>query len=90
MPDDNTPTYRAFLLRYWRERPAGPGRELVWRLSLTDVAGEQLEYEFASLPELVDFLRLVLMADQPDSADPLDSPPGDAAQRPTIDEPSKL
>jgi hypothetical protein len=84
MPDDNTSTYRAFLLRYWREQPAVPDREPVWRLSLTDVAGEQLEYEFASLPELADFLRLVLMADQPDSAGPLDSPPGDMAEGPTI------
>ena len=85
MPDDNTPNYRAFLLRYWREQPAAPDREPVWRLSLTDVAGEQLEYEFASLPELVDFLRVILMADQPDSAGSLDSPTGDTAEEPTIE-----
>jgi hypothetical protein len=73
MPGDNTPTYRAFLLRYWREQPAVPDGEPVWRLSLTDVAGEQLEYQFASLSELVDFLRQILMADQPDSAGPPDA-----------------
>ena len=84
MPDDNSSTYRAFLLRYWREQPAGPDREPVWRLSLTDVAGEQLEYEFASLPELADFLRLVLMANQPDPGGPPDSPAGDALEGPTI------
>ena len=84
MPDDNTPTYRAFLLRYWREQPAEPDREPVWRLSLTDIAGEQLEYEFASLAELVDFLRVILMADQPDSAGPQDSSSGDTAEGPTI------
>jgi hypothetical protein len=84
MPDDNTSTYRAFLLRYWREQPAEPDREPVWRLSLTDVAGEQVEYEFASLPELADFLRLVLMADQTDAAAPPDSPPENEAEGPTI------
>jgi hypothetical protein len=84
MPDETTSTYRAFLLRYWREQPAAPDREPVWRLSLTDVAGEQLEYEFVSLPELADFLRLVLMADQPDPAGPLDSPPGEEAEGPII------
>jgi hypothetical protein len=85
MPDDKTPTYRSFLLRYWRERPAGSDREPVWRLSLTDVVGEQLEYEFASLPELANFLRLVLMADQPNSAAPLDSPSEDAVEGPAIE-----
>jgi hypothetical protein len=84
MRDDTTSTYQAFLLRYWREQPAIPDREPIWRLSLTDVAGEQLEYEFASLPELADFLRLVLMTDQPDPAGPLDSLPGDAVEGPTI------
>jgi hypothetical protein len=84
MPDDNTPTYRAFLLRYWREQPAAPDREPVWRLSLTDVAGEQLEYEFASLSELVDFLRVILMADQPDSAGLQDPASGEAAEGSTI------
>jgi hypothetical protein len=85
MHDDNTSTYRAFLLRYWQEQPALPDREPVWRLSLTDIAGEQREYEFVSLPELADFLRLVLMTDQPNPAAPLDSPPGDAAEQPTIE-----
>jgi hypothetical protein len=84
MPDDNPSTYRAFLLRYWQEQPAVPDRAPIWRLSLTDVDGEQLEYEFASLPELADFLRLVLMADQPDSTAPLNSLPGDAAEGPII------
>ena len=84
MPDDNPSAYRAFLLRYWREQPAAPDREPIWRLSLTDVAGEQLEYEFASLSELVDFLRVILMADQPDSADPQEQSSGDTAEEPTI------
>jgi hypothetical protein len=84
MADDNTSTYRAFLLRYWQEQPAIPDKAPIWRLSLTDVVGEQLEYEFASLPELADFLRLVLMADQPDSAAPPDSPPENEAEGPTI------
>ena len=83
MSDDNTPTYRAFLLRCWRESPEVPGKEPIWHLSLTDVAGEQTEYEFASLSELVDFLRLVLMAGQ-SGPDPLDSPPEDVTEGPTI------
>lgn len=52
------PTYRAFLLRCWREaeagRPAGPA---TWRFRLVEPGDAEAERGFASLEALLAYLR---------------------------------
>ena len=51
------PTYRAFLLRCWREAGAGPGGQAVWRFSLVEPGNGETERGFASLEALLAHLR---------------------------------
>ena len=59
---DQTDNY-AYILRLWRERPATPEQEAVWRISLTDArSGERRAF---SGPEaLLAFLRARVMEKQ--------------------------
>ena len=57
MSDDQTsPSYYAYLLRLWRERPAAPGRPAVWRFSIEDTRTRQRQ-GFGSLRALIAFLQ---------------------------------
>lgn len=49
--------YRAFLLRCWQELEAGQAGEPAWRFMLVEVGDEAGKRGFASLDELVDYLR---------------------------------
>ncbi|MBL7063652.1 MAG: hypothetical protein ISS49_05505 [Anaerolineae bacterium] len=63
---DKPPRYRAFLLRYWEERGQGARRGVVWRFSLEDAHTGQRQ-GFASLEEMVAFLRSQLKGKTPPS-----------------------
>jgi hypothetical protein len=56
------PTYRAFLLRCWREAGAGPGDPAAWRFRLVEPGDAEAERGFASLEALMAFLRRELEA----------------------------
>jgi hypothetical protein len=49
-------TYRVYLLRLWRERPASPQHPAVWRYSVEDTCTRQ-RHGFGRLEELTAFLR---------------------------------
>ena len=51
------PTYRAFLLRCWREAEAGPSGRAAWRFCLAQPGDGETERGFADLEALVAFLR---------------------------------
>ncbi len=51
------PTYRAFLLRCWREAGAGPGGQAAWRFCLVEPGNGETERGFASLEALMAYLR---------------------------------
>jgi hypothetical protein len=51
------PTYRAFLLRCWREAGAGPGGRAAWRFCLVEPGNGETERGFASLEALLAYLR---------------------------------
>jgi hypothetical protein len=55
-------TYRAFLLRCWREAEAGPGGRAAWRFCLVEPGDGETERGFASLEDLVAYLRRELEA----------------------------
>jgi hypothetical protein len=64
-PESNAPagpTYRAFLLRCWREAGAGPNGQAAWRFSLMEPGDRKTERGFASLEDLVAYLRRELEA----------------------------
>jgi hypothetical protein len=50
-------TYRAFLLRCWREAGAGPSGQATWRFSLVEPGNGETERGFASLEALLAHLR---------------------------------
>ena len=56
------PTYRAFLLRCWRETGAGPGGQATWRFCLVEPGNGETERGFASLEALMAYLRRELAA----------------------------
>jgi hypothetical protein len=49
--------YRAFLLRCWQEPGAGPDGKPAWRFALVRPGGVGTRRGFASLEDLVAFLR---------------------------------
>jgi hypothetical protein len=51
------PTYRAFLLRCWREAGTGPGGQATWRFCLVEPGNGETARGFASLEALVAHLR---------------------------------
>jgi hypothetical protein len=57
------PTYRAFLLRCWREAGAGPDGRAAWRFCLVEPGNGETECGFASLEALVAYLRRELEGD---------------------------
>jgi hypothetical protein len=57
------PTYRAFLLRCWREAKVGPGGLAAWRFCLVEPGDGETERGFASLEALVAYLRRELEVD---------------------------
>ena len=56
-------TYRAFLLRCWREAEAGPGGQATWRFCLVEPGDGETERGFASLEALLAHLRQKLEVD---------------------------
>jgi len=56
------PTYRAFLLRCWREVGAGPGGRAAWRFCLVEPGSEETKRAFADLEALLAYLRRALEA----------------------------
>jgi hypothetical protein len=59
-PDSSAPagpTYRAFLLRCWREAGAGPDGQATWRFCLVEPGNGETERGFASLEALLAHLR---------------------------------
>jgi hypothetical protein len=55
-------TYRAFLLRCWREPGAGPDDTAVWRFCLLEPGGGETERGFAGLEALLTYLLQELEA----------------------------
>ena len=51
------PTYRAFLLRCWREAGAGPNGQATWRFRLVEPGDGEAERGFAGLEALLAYLR---------------------------------
>ena len=49
-------TYQVYLLRLWREQPASPERQAVWRFSLEDARSSERR-GFSSPEALVEFLQ---------------------------------
>lgn len=49
--------YRAFLLRCWQEPAAGQAGEPAWRFTLVEAGDEAGKRGFASLDELVAYLK---------------------------------
>jgi len=56
-------TYRAFLLRCWREAGAGPSGQATWRFCLEEPGDGETERGFASLEALLAHLRQELEVD---------------------------
>ena len=56
-------TYRAFLLRCWRETEAGSGGPTTWRFCLVEPGNGETERGFASLEALLAYLRQELEVD---------------------------
>jgi hypothetical protein len=56
---DKPPRYRSYVLTFWEERSPDPGAQVVWRFSLKDPRTNQ-RHGFASLAEMIAFLRLEL------------------------------
>ena len=56
------PTYRAFLLRCWREAGTGAGGQATWRFCLVEPGNGETERGFASLEMLLAHLRQELAA----------------------------
>lgn len=57
--------YRAFLLRCWQEADAGTAGELTWRFTLVQLGQGQTKKGFASLEDLVAYLRVELQEVRP-------------------------
>ena len=49
--------YRTFLLRCWQEADASPAGQAAWRFTLVQLGQEETKKGFASLEELVAYLR---------------------------------
>ena len=49
--------YRAFLLRCWQEADAGPSGQAAWRFTLVHLGQGGAKKGFASLEDLVTYLR---------------------------------
>ena len=62
------PRYRSYLLTLWEERGRDPDAPVIWRFSLEDPQTDQRR-GFASLEEMVVFLRAELTADQDELLD---------------------
>lgn len=54
---ESAENYRAFLLRCWQEADAGPSGEPQWRFTLVQMGEGQTKKGFASLEDLVTYLR---------------------------------
>ena len=57
--------YRAFLLRCWQEADDGPAGEAAWRFTLVQLGQGEIRKGFASLEDLVIYLRAELDAATP-------------------------
>ena len=55
-PSPECPTYHAYILRVWQERPESAGQPAVWRFSLQDTREHQ-RVGFGSLDQLTAFLE---------------------------------
>jgi hypothetical protein len=51
------PSYRAFLLRCWREAEAGPDGRATWRFRLVEPGDRKTERGFPGLEALLAYLR---------------------------------
>ena len=56
---DKPPSYRSYVLTFWKERGHDSGVQVVWRFSLKDPRTSQ-RHGFTSLEEMIAFLRLEL------------------------------
>lgn len=59
-PSDTLPSYRAYLVRCWRERVGASTEEPIWRFSL-DAPWYKERRGFSSLEALMDHLQVELM-----------------------------
>ena len=55
--EESGENYRAFLLRCWQEADAVPAGENAWRFTLVQLGQGQAKKGFASLEDLVAYLR---------------------------------
>jgi hypothetical protein len=62
------PSYRAYLLRCWRERGAA-GKEPLWRFSVEEILHERRRQGFSSLEALIAFLRAELASGKKEPSD---------------------
>lgn len=65
---DKPPRYRSYVLTFWEERSRDPDLSVVWRFSLQDPRTGQRR-GFASLEELVGFVRAELISHRDDPPD---------------------
>lgn len=62
-------SYRAYLLRCWREEEATPGNESFWRFSVEEILHERRRKGFNNLGALIAFLRTELSSGEEESSD---------------------
>jgi hypothetical protein len=65
---DKPPRYRSYVLTFWEERSHDSDTPVIWRFSLQDPrTGQRLG--FASLEEMVGFMRAELVSSQDNPLD---------------------
>jgi hypothetical protein len=70
MPKATTPSYRAYLVRCWREKSASD-EEHPWRFSVEEVLHKRRRKAFSSLEALFAFLRDELACNLDESSNEL-------------------
>ena len=65
---DKPPRYRSYVLTFWEERSQDTDTPVIWRFSLQDPRTGQ-RHGFASLEEMVGFVRAELVSSQDNPPD---------------------
>jgi len=70
MSKETNPSYRAYLIRCWRDR-SGSDEEHPWRFSVEEILSERRRRGFGSLEALVAFLQAEFACSPGESMDAL-------------------
>ena len=75
MPLDKRKTYQSYLIRCWVSAQPVPGNGSRGRFVVESIADEPQRWGFDSFDDLVEFLRVTLLEDEPEHSG--ESPPSD-------------